>query len=55
LPTAHTDLSATFYLLNTVDNGALNKFGNCSQWRSELLIPCKQQRYERSAILALAQ
>jgi hypothetical protein len=32
LPTAHTDLSATVYLLNTVDNGALKKFGSCSQW-----------------------
>jgi hypothetical protein len=39
LPTAHTDLSAAFYLLHkAVGNGAMNKFGNCSQWRTELLI-----------------
>jgi hypothetical protein len=38
MPTAH--LSPTFYLLHTtVGNGAMNKLGSCSQWRSELLIP----------------
>jgi hypothetical protein len=32
-----TVLSAAFYLLPTaVGNGAMNKFGNCSQWRSKL-------------------
>ncbi len=39
LPKVYTDLSTAFYLLHTaIGNGAMNKFGNCSQWRSELLI-----------------
>jgi hypothetical protein len=40
IATAHTALSAAFYLLHTVVvNGAmnLNKFGNCFQWRREIL------------------
>ncbi len=28
-----------FTTYTAVGNGAMNKFGNCSQWRSELLIP----------------
>ncbi len=34
MPTAHTDPSATYYLLHAViGNGAMNKFGSCSPWR----------------------
>jgi hypothetical protein len=34
---AHTDLSATFYLLHTaVGDVTMNKFGTCSQWRREV-------------------
>jgi hypothetical protein len=37
---SYTDLSAAFYLLHkAVGNGAMHKFGNCNQWRSEFLIP----------------
>jgi hypothetical protein len=32
----HTPLSAAFYLLHTAV-GNVDKFGNCSQWRSERL------------------
>jgi hypothetical protein len=54
-----TLLSAAFYLLPTaVGNGAMNKFGNCGHWRSELLKPRMllfSIGYESSAILAMAQ
>jgi hypothetical protein len=37
LPTAHSALTAAFYLLNiVVVNGAMSKNGTSSQWRREL-------------------
>ncbi len=52
-PVAHT----AFYLLihTAVGDGAMNKFGNCRQWRRFYNFLCRQRRYECSPDIGSAQ